>query len=602
MKPVAITSEIDVADAQRRRLLDERKSGSGLWQLIHILGSLKLALALLAILAVACAIATFTEANFNTKIAQATIYHAPWFIFWLALLCVNLFAVTLTRWPWERKHFGFVITHYGIITLLIGALIGSTWGFEGNVVLRTDAASPTDRIIVNRNALQVESPTDGHVYRRLFDVEATPPSSNHPRRFPIPGSPLTIVANKMSSSLRNEPELRSSAVSGAPPGILLELSSSVSAAPIRISLLLDSKNSENQFFGLARIQFVTKLPERLPHTISETRMVFSHHPPVIQALEGSTGYQVELNTNGTHLTLTDPVGKSRTLEVSKLLGHSIQVASSTISLEAFWPDFEMHAGRPVSASPFPRNPAILIRIAGPSHDGTSRPLLEIAPNPDDPQYPLQYQLSRGGVVYAIGKLAKESSFATGWADWKAKLLDFLPSASLATRLIPFPQGPGITGFQAFLQSRDGTKGPTEWIGPGTVTTLFHRDGFVRLTYGYEIQPLPFTIKLNSFTVPRYEGTETPSNYISKLVFQDTKNSTHKEAVSKMNHPASFPGGWWASLTGLNYKFSQAQWNPGDLRETTLQILYDPGWLLKWIGSLSICVGIAIMFYFTSKRS
>ena len=52
----------------------------------------------------------------------------------------------------------------------------------------------------------------------------------------------------------------------------------------------------------------------------------------------------------------------------------------------------------------------------------------------------------------------------------------------------------------------------------------------------------------------------------------------------------------ANLTGINYKFSQAEWNPQNLEETTLQVLYDPGWLLKWIGSLGICVGIAIMFY------
>ena len=64
----------------------------------------------------------------------------------------------------------------------------------------------------------------------------------------------------------------------------------------------------------------------------------------------------------------------------------------------------------------------------------------------------------------------------------------------------------------------------------------------------------------------------------------------------MNHPASFPGTLLANFTGINYKFSQAEWNPRNLEETTLQVLYDPGWLLKWIGSLGICVGIAIMFY------
>ncbi len=587
------------ADTLHHRLVEERRNQSTLWQIVHVLGSLKLAILLLAILAIACAIATFTEANFNTKIAQATIYKAPWFIFWLALLCVNLFSVTLTRWPWQRKHLGFVITHYGIITLLIGALIGSAWGFEGNVILRTDTG-PASRVITNRNAIQVESPLDGRVYRRAFDPEVTPPSPNHLRHFSVPGSPLTIVADTMSTKLRNEPELIASAIPGAPPGILLELSSSVSPEPIRIPFLLNSENAQNGFFGLARIRLLPQLPERHPRIISETRIVFSHHPPVIQAPKGNTGYLIELNPEGTLFTLTDPAHKSQTLQVSQLLGHSVRIGSATLYLDAFWPDFEMRAGRPISLSSLPRNPAILVRMVGPAHDGTQNPLLEIAPNHTDSQNSLQYQLSRGGVVYASGKLAKGSSFATDWADWKAKLLDFLPSASLTSRLSPSLHGLGVTGFRAFLQSPDGTCGPPEWVGPGAVTTLFHRDGFVRLTYGFEIQPLPFSIRLNHFEVPRYEGTNTPSNYISTLSFQNA--GTHKESIAKMNQPASFPGGWWAIITGLNYKFSQAQWNPADLRETTLQVLYDPGWFFKWVGSLGICAGIAIMFYFTPKRS
>ena len=67
-------------------------------------------------------------------------------------------------------------------------------------------------------------------------------------------------------------------------------------------------------------------------------------------------------------------------------------------------------------------------------------------------------------------------------------------------------------------------------------------------------------------------------------------------------PASWPGTAFAVTTGLNYKFSQAAWEPSDLGQTTLQVLYDPGWMLKWIGSLAICVGIFIMFYLRPKRS
>ena len=93
-----------------KQMIAERRKRSAAWRVIHYLGSLQLALILLATIAIACAIATFAESNFNTKIAQTYIYKAPWFQIWLAVLCVNLFAVTLTRWPWQKRHLGFVVT------------------------------------------------------------------------------------------------------------------------------------------------------------------------------------------------------------------------------------------------------------------------------------------------------------------------------------------------------------------------------------------------------------------------------------------------------------------------------------------------------------
>ena len=99
---------VTVASAPARsRMIAERRKRSTAWRIIHWLGSLQLALILLATIGLACAIATFTESNFNSRIAQAYIYKAPWFQIWLGVLCVNLFAVTLTRWPWQKKHIGF---------------------------------------------------------------------------------------------------------------------------------------------------------------------------------------------------------------------------------------------------------------------------------------------------------------------------------------------------------------------------------------------------------------------------------------------------------------------------------------------------------------
>ena len=133
---------------------------------------------------------------------------------------------------------------------------------------------------------------------------------------------------------------------------------------------------------------------------------------------------------------------------------------------------------------------------------------------------------------------------------------------------------------------------------GEITALTDGSQIVRIGYGLETKPLPFSLRLVNFEVPRDEGTDTPSDFLATIEFRNSATGATKTGVAKMNHPASFPGTALANLTGFNYKFSQAEWNPRDLGETTLQVLYDPGWLLKWIGSLGICLGIAIMFYWT----
>jgi hypothetical protein len=69
----------------------------------------------------------------------------------------------------------------------------------------------------------------------------------------------------------------------------------------------------------------------------------------------------------------------------------------------------------------------------------------------------------------------------------------------------------------------------------------------------------------------------------------------------MNNPFSYPGHWWNTWSGLTFKMSQASWNPENLGQSTVQILRDPGWLLKWIGSLLICTGIFMLFYLKGFR-
>ena len=208
-----------------------RQKQSSVWWLIHRLASLNFALILLATIALACAAATFAESGFNTKIAQSYIYKNPLFLIWLGALCLNLFAVTLSRLPWQKKHIGFVVTHYGIITLLAGAVVGMQAGFEGNVTLRKDAA-PVSRVTTSRSIIQLESPADSDLYIMGFDAEATPPTATRTRTFPVPGTKFQIVADEFNANLIKEHRFVASETPDAAPSVLLRLSSKMAAQTV----------------------------------------------------------------------------------------------------------------------------------------------------------------------------------------------------------------------------------------------------------------------------------------------------------------------------------------------------------------------------------
>jgi hypothetical protein len=483
----------------RAGMIAERQKRYPLWRLIHLLGSLKLALLLLATIAIACAVATFTESRFDSGVARAWIYKAPWFIAWLGVLCINLFAVTLTRWPWQKKHTGFIITHYGIILLLIGAVIGSKFGYEGNVTLRTDG-QPQRRIITDRSCLQVESPADSYLYLLPLDARFLNVSPASPKYLPVPGTSLRIGIDAVSESLVPEPRLAPADRNAAGTAILIGFSSGMMHQSLHVGLGTgEGAPRTHQFFGRATI------------TLAPSSSVLPPH---------------------------DPEEK--------------------------------------------------------------KPWLDLLPGKE--QGTLLYRLGRGTKVTSSGLLKSGEELTLGWADWRLHLLEIAPDKTIASSLSPVEKDAskksdgGVPGFHAFLNTPGGQRGEPAWIASGEVVPLTLDRDLVRLGYGLELKPIPFSIALTDFQVPRDEGTETPSDFHATVQFKNLKTGEEKGGEIRMNHPASYPGGLLANITGFNHKFSQAEWNPQDLKETTLQVLYDPGWFLKWVGSLAICLGIATMFY------
>ena len=151
-----------------------------------------------------------------------------------------------------------------------------------------------------------------------------------------------------------------------------------------------------------------------------------------------------------------------------------------------------------------------------------------------------------------------------------------------------------------IRLQQGSELSEQWIPAGWQVSVPASPADVQVAYGWKQIPLPIALELVEFEVQRNEGNDSPAGFKSTVRVTSLEDQT-ATGQCWMNNPFSYPGESWRAWTGLTYKMSQASWNPENLGQSTIQILRDPGWLLKWIGSLLIVSGIFMLFYLKGFR-
>lgn len=109
----------------------------------NVLISLKLAVLVIAGLALTLASATILESKYDTKTAQYYVYRAGWFYALLTLLGLNILAVALSRLPWKKKHIPFLMAHAGILMILSGSWLTYVRGLDGSIRISEGEVSST---------------------------------------------------------------------------------------------------------------------------------------------------------------------------------------------------------------------------------------------------------------------------------------------------------------------------------------------------------------------------------------------------------------------------------------------------------------------------
>ena len=101
---------------------------------------------------------------------------------------------------------------------------------------------------------------------------------------------------------------------------------------------------------------------------------------------------------------------------------------------------------------------------------------------------------------------------------------------------------------------------------------------------------PYTITLEKFTHDVYPGTNTPLNFQSDVLLQDSNLGIDRTTVIKMNEPMRHAG----------ETFYQHQALAGD-SGSVLQVVRNPGWTLPYLSCAVVSMGMLIHFGATLLR-
>ncbi|HEX4653189.1 MAG TPA: hypothetical protein VH227_02985 [Candidatus Udaeobacter sp.] len=639
---------------------NRRSTDPPAWQLnpvFEFFASLKLAVVLLAVVIVAAIAGTVYESTFDAKVAGAYVYGAPWFNLWLVLLGANLACSALSRWPWRKHHVAFLITHLGIITLLIGSLIGRIWGVEGTITL-FKGEPPANRLLVNERQLRVHD-SDGIVKGYPAEFLHHPPSPQHPRDLGLlaSGAHLQIVdyAPAIEGKLNPKPASDGGAAtsveaSAGRPALHFTMNTAMMNQHLDGWLLADDPQHGSFSMGLANIELkrgaaspitsTSKTTSRTQKEVDLEESIFAFSKAPDEQIGhvrkgGSTGAKVRLlppeNGNKGRVVISSGASESG-FDVAEDLRRDVEIAGTpfTLTIENYWPDFRIENGKPSSLSEEPNNPAVLVTIRGhavpagaseknPHVSGkevtaTGGPPTMPAPGEQAPNHLTLFIADDGAITYELasrkngkssGKIELNKPLTTGWADWQLVVDNSIPDARAHmdfSRAGEQPVSATDSDLPDGIRVRVQQKGEAfeQWLPAGWQIAVPTPPNQTMMAYGWRMIGLPIGLELLDFEVKRNEGSDSPAGFKSTLRVVTADGETANGACW-MNHPFSFPGQWWRTWTGLTYKISQASWNPENVNQSTVQILRDPGWLLKWIGSLLVVIGVFMMFYLQPYR-
>jgi hypothetical protein len=578
----------------------------GLGRTIHLLGSLKLAVVLLAMVAAVIAAATILETDYSREHAQWYVYRSKWFVALLALLGLNIFCAALSRWPWKRQQIGFVVTHGGLLVLLIGSIKSFVGGIEGQVTL-TEGEATTKMTISHQSLISASwvGKRDEPPYEFSFDPgpvnwrEGTTLDIGQ-----IDGISARVLRYYRHAKATEDWIADETGVGG--PAIKVKVQGPHVSTPMEYTLV-DQGGGDEALVGPVRLQLQRATAEGMLKTfldpptdkLGEKGLLLVYYKDQAKRIpvDQSIGKKVVLGSTGVAVEIAEYLANARPDARGNFHSVNAQPRNPVLELKVYFPDKQ----QPIRQLAFAKSPLLnLDAVYGqvcPVKFRYYHPAVK-------PSTAIEFMQAGGDKLYcrltSAAGIEPKGQMQAGSAipmrgNFSFSIVEYLPHAR--QKVVFEPVDVDVNQKEkpeAAAQIEVSAAGLTQtlWLQRNHpaygARMLVTPKGLLRMSFGYDKAPLGFVLHLEDFNHDTNPGGVGNATYSSVVRVVDTHGGVDEEYDISMNEPLTYN-----RLTFYQSSFNDA----GHGRESsTFSVVYDPGRKLKYAGSLMICFGIALMFY------
>ena len=566
--------------------------------IIQILGSLYFAVSLIAGLALTLIASTLLESFYGTPFVQKHFYQTTWFNIFLGLLAVNILLSAVSRFPYKKRHTGFVMTHVGILLLLGGSLLSSLLGIDGQMMLfegekKSGILLNTYELIIHGASGKASSFTLASGNRKIK------------RRLDSSAGPLELTIHRVWDNAVIKSDIVHSPA--APINHAAELSLSSRKTGVNETLWLIENNPLNP--GSGRLSMgpavfqISEKPKEAPKTQGADEpsrtaklRLFKKEPGFDYSidLENIPPGDIPLGQSSLKVSALKYYPDARVGENNKLVSASDEPNNPAVEFNivgaeggpqhymkfALYPEFEsMHGKGSKKISD------LTIELSAPSSTSTkdSGPSLSIYYSPDGSWS----YVSKSSSSVSEGTLKTGETYQTGWMDFSFHIKNLMDRAGVVKKVERAP-GSGKGQIAAEVSIAQHGKILFEgWVLADGVQSFHIGEQHMDLTLQARNHKVPFSLELKDFRKVDYPGTRQPSSYESDVTLVDPEENLTISKTISMNKPLDHKG----------YRIFQSSFIQDASGEASVfTVAKNPGITLIYIGCTVMFLGSFLVFF------